>query len=162
MRLWVSMPIHPHLGDLAVLGLAEDRSAGIHPFAGAAPAVGAAKLRREPRTRGVDLARFEGHLGLIRRDVLPIRLDRLETDAPGAERRLEKHGIGGEDGGDLIDGAAVPSAAKRIQQLAIGPGHGAQYTPNLEPPVATYGRRKRPRSLPLDPRLCFAPRTQED
>src|SRR5205823_8562651 len=44
-------------------------------------------------------------------------------------------------GGDLIHGAALPPAAKRIQQRAIGLGHSAQYTRNLEPTVATYGRR---------------------
>src|SRR5205823_11989187 len=135
------MPIHPHLGDFAVLGLAEDRPAGVHPFAAAAPAAGAAELGREPRARDVQLPCLECHVGLVLRDVPPIRADRVEAGALGAERGLEEHGIGGEDGGDLIHGAALPPAAKRIQQLAIGLGHGAQYTRNLEPPVATYGRR---------------------
>src|SRR5439155_60175 len=75
-------------------------------------------------------------------------LEEEDAGALGAERGLEKHGIGGEDGGDLIHGAALPPAAKRIQQLTIGLGHGAQYTRNLEPPVGTYGRREQPRVAP--------------
>src|SRR6266576_269092 len=142
------MPVHPHLADLTVLGLAEDRPAGVHPLAAAAPAVGAPELGREPRARDVQLAGLERHVGLVLRDVLPVGADGVDARAPGAERGLEKHGIGGEDGGDLIHGAALPPAAKRIQQLAIGLGHGAQYTPNLEPPVETYGRREQPRVAP--------------
>src|SRR5205814_792511 len=72
----------------------------------------------------------------------------LEAEDAVAERGLEKHSIGGEDGGDLIHGAALPPAAKRVQQLTIGLGHGAQYTRNLEPPVGTYGRREQPRVAP--------------
>src|SRR2546430_12397236 len=36
-RSLASVPVHPHFGDLAVLGLAEDGPAGVHPFAAAAP-----------------------------------------------------------------------------------------------------------------------------
>src|SRR3989449_118001 len=120
-----SVPVHPHFGDLAVLGLAEDGPAGVHPFAAAAPTVGATKLGREPGAGDVQLSGLEGHVGLVLGNVLPIRADRVNAGALGAERGFEEDGIGGEDGGDLIYSAALPPAAKRIQQLAIGLGHGA-------------------------------------
>src|SRR2546430_2983738 len=110
--------------------------------------LGAPELGREPRARDVHLAGLERHVGLVLRDVVPVGADGVEAGALGAERGLEKHGIGGEDGDDLIHGAVLPPAAKRFQQLAIGLGHGAQYTRNLEPPVGTYGRREQPRVAP--------------
>src|SRR5213593_3526967 len=61
----ISMPVHPHFGDLAVPRLAKHRAARIDPFAAAAPAVGAAELGRKPRPSRVDLSRLERHLRLV-------------------------------------------------------------------------------------------------
>src|SRR2546430_17309559 len=71
-RSLASVPVHPHFGDLAVLGLAEDGPAGVHPFAAAAPAVGATKLGREPGAGNVQLPGLEGHVGLGLGNVLQI------------------------------------------------------------------------------------------
>src|SRR6266571_3725654 len=122
------MPVHPHFGDLSVLGLAEHRAAGVHPVAAAAPPVRAAELTREPRPRDVDLSRLEGDVGLVDGNVLPIVANRLGPDAPIAERGRKERGVGGEHGHDGIDIAALPPLAKRLQQRAIGLVHGAQYT----------------------------------
>src|SRR5437763_1548942 len=69
------MPVHAHLADLAVLGLAEDGAAGIHPLARAAAPVGAAELGGEPRPGRMNLAGLERDLRLVQRDVLPVRPD---------------------------------------------------------------------------------------
>src|SRR5262249_29298117 len=92
----IAMPIHPHLTDLAVSGLAEERPACVDPFAGAAAAERAPKLRGEPRT---DLEHFSGaerHLRLGHRQVLPIAPDRRQTDLFRAEGRLVEDRIGRE------------------------------------------------------------------
>src|SRR5260370_22990786 len=70
--LRLPMPVHTHLGDLAVLGLAEDGAARVYPLARAAPPVGAAEFSREPSSRDVQLPRLEAHVGLARPDVLPL------------------------------------------------------------------------------------------
>src|SRR2546428_13172129 len=62
--LRVSMPVHPHFGDLAVLRLTEDSAPCVHPLSGAAPAVGAAELGGEPGARRVNLSGLERHFGL--------------------------------------------------------------------------------------------------
>src|SRR5438067_13524313 len=90
----VPMPIHPHFRDLAVFRLAEHRAARVDPLAGAAAAVGAAEFRGEPGARRVDLARLEGHIRLVRGDVLPVGPDGVDPHALLAERGLEEHGVG--------------------------------------------------------------------
>src|SRR2546427_8135723 len=62
MRLRVAMPVHPHFRDFAVFRLAEHRSAGVHPVARAAAAIGAAELGGEPGPRLVQLSRPERDL----------------------------------------------------------------------------------------------------
>src|SRR3990172_1470003 len=123
--LRVSMPVHPHFRDLAVLGLAEHRAARVHPFPRAAPPVRAAELRREPRSRHIDLARLERHLGLVDREVLPVSADGVAADAFLAERGLEEDGPGRKHGHDLVHVPALPAAAKRLEQLTIALVHGA-------------------------------------
>src|SRR5437764_9982420 len=91
-RLGVAMPVHAHLADLAVLGLAEDGAAGIHPLARAAAPVGAAELGGEPRPGRMDLAGLERDLRLVQRDVLPVRPDSVGPGGALAERRAEEHG----------------------------------------------------------------------
>src|SRR3989440_12540973 len=123
------MPVHPHFRDLAVLRLAEDGPPSIDPFARATAPVGAAELGGEPRPGDVDLAGLERDLGLVQRDVLPVRPDRGDPRAALGERRAEEDGLGREYGGDRVDIAALPPRAKPLQQLAIRRAHGAQYTP---------------------------------
>src|SRR5436190_1422209 len=137
--------------ELAVLGLAKDRPTSVDPFAGPAAAIGAPKLGGEPGTRDVHLTRLESRVRLVGGDVFPIVADLVETDALAAERVLEEHRLGREHGGDFIHRAALPPAAKRIHQFAIRLGHGAQYTPNLEPSAEAYGRRERSRVAPTVP-----------
>src|SRR2546425_13325495 len=93
MRLRVSMPIHPHFGDLAILRLTEDSASCVHPLPGTAPAVGAAELGGEPRSRRVDLSGLERHLGLVGGDVLPVGPDGIAPDAALAEGGLEEDGV---------------------------------------------------------------------
>src|SRR6266571_3875817 len=128
MRLRVSMPVHPHFRDLAVLRLAKDRAARVHPVPGAAPAVGAAELGREPGARRIDLPRLELDLRLVQGDVLPVVADGVDPDALVVEGVRDEYGIGREGGHDGSDVAALPPLAKRIQQCAISLVHGAQYT----------------------------------
>src|SRR5207249_847587 len=144
MRLRVSMPVHPHFGDLAILRLTEDSAPCVHPLPGAAPAVCAAKLGGEPGSRGVDLSGLERHLGLGGGDVLPVGSDRIASDAALAEGSLEEDGVGGEDGDDRVHVPALPPAAKRLQQLTIHLTHGAQYSPiwNRRSGRMVHGRRR--------------------
>src|SRR2546427_4632695 len=153
---------HSHLPDLAVLGLAKDRPTSVDPFAGPAAAIGAPELGGEPGPRDVHLTRLESGVRLVGGDVFPIVADLVETDALAAERVLEEHRLGREHGGDFIHRAALPPAAKRIHQFAIRLGHGAQYTPNLEPSAEAYGRRERSRVAPTVRDLSRRNRTQED
>src|SRR5438132_978574 len=128
------MPVHAHLADLGVLGFTEDGAAGIHPLARAAAPVGAAELGREPRPGRVDLTGLESDLGLVQRDVLPVRPDGVDSRVALAERRAEEHGVGCEHRGDRVHVAPLPPRAKLLQQLAIRRAHGAQYTP-----IRNYG-----------------------
>src|SRR5436190_1299710 len=128
------MPVHAHLADLAVLGLAEDGAPGIDPFARAAAPVGAAELGGEPRPGRMDLAGLERDIRLVQRDVLPVRPDGVDPGGALAERCTEERAVGGEYGGDGIHVAPLPPRAKSLQQPAIRRAHGAQYTP-----IRNYG-----------------------
>src|SRR5438552_10994174 len=79
MRLRVAMPVHPHFRDFAVFRLAEHRSAGVHPVAGAAAAISAAELGGEPGPRLVQLSRPERDLRLVQGDVLPVVADGIDA-----------------------------------------------------------------------------------
>src|SRR6266581_675373 len=143
MRLRVSMPVHPHFRDLAVLRLAKDRAARVHPVAGAAPAVGAAELGREPGAGRIDLPRLERDLRLVHGDILPVVADGVDPDALVAEGVRDEYGVGRESGHDRSDVAALPPLAKRIQQFTISLVHGAQYTAirNRRSERMVHGRR---------------------
>src|SRR5260370_13277780 len=108
--LRLPMPVHAHLGDLAVLGLAEDGAARVYPLARAAPPVGAAEFSREPGSRDVQLPRLEGHVGLVRRDVLPVGADRLDPCALVAERGPRNTASG-------VKTEAISSRSPRSQPL---------------------------------------------
>src|SRR2546425_7801371 len=123
------MPVHPHLTDLAVFGLTENRPTRIHLFAGAAAPERAAKFCRKPRPRRVNLARRKIGLGLVQRDVLPIGPDRRHPPIGSTERRLEKHGILSEDGADRLDIAPLPPLAECVDQRSIIAIHARKYTP---------------------------------
>src|SRR5882672_4746759 len=89
----ITVPVHPHFRDLAILSLAEDRPPRVYLFPRAPASECATELRGEPRPRDVDLSRRELDLGLVERDVLPVRPDRSDAAVGLAERRLEKHGV---------------------------------------------------------------------
>src|SRR5206468_7259987 len=148
LLLRVPMPIHPHFRDLAVLRLAEHRAARVDPRAGAAAAVGAAEFRGEPGARRVDLARLEGHIRLVRGDVLPVGPDGVAPHALLAERGLEEHGVGGEHGQDRIHVPVPPPLAKRLQESTIRGVHGAQYSPIWNPRSARMVHGRRPPVVP--------------
>src|ERR1700704_3540388 len=113
------MPVHPHLADLAVFRLAEDRPACIYLFPRASTPKRAAKLRGKPRPRHIHLARGEVGLGLVQRNVLPVRPNRREPVIGLAEGRLEKHRVVAEDRADHLDVALLPPLAERVDQRAI-------------------------------------------
>src|SRR5206468_1882320 len=78
----------------------------------AAAAVGAAELGREPRARRVDLPGLERHLRLVDGDVFPVCPDGVAAHALLAERRLEEHRVGREDGHNPVHVPGFPPAAK--------------------------------------------------
>src|SRR2546429_6463581 len=126
------MPVHAHLADLVVFGLAEDGAAGIDPFARAAAPVGAAELGGEPRPGRVDLAGLERDIRLVQRDVLPVRPDGVDSGGALAERCAEERAVGGEYGGDGTHVAPLPPRAKTLQPLPIRRPPGAPYTPSRD------------------------------
>src|SRR2546429_6829031 len=121
------MPVHAHLADLAVLGLAEDGAAGIHPLARAAAPVRAAELGGEPRPGRMNLAGLERDLRLVQRDVLPVRPDSVGPGGAFAERRAEGHGVRCDHGGGRLGLAALPRRAQLLPPLTLEPAPGAQY-----------------------------------
>src|SRR2546429_9935006 len=126
------MPVHAHLADLVVLGLAEDGAAGIDPLARAAAPVGAAELGGEPGPGRMNLAGLERDLRLVQRDVSPVRPDGVDPGGALAERRAEEHGVGSEYGGDGIHVAPLPPRAKTLPPTPVRPAPGAPNTPNRE------------------------------
>src|SRR4051812_10754095 len=122
------MPVHPHLADLAVLGLTKNCPPRIDLFPRPAAAERAPELRPEPRSRDVDLARRKVRLGLMERNIFPVLANRRDATIGLAERRLEKHRVVGEHGGDRVDVAPLPPFSKGIDQPAIVAVHGRKYT----------------------------------
>src|SRR5882672_139774 len=110
----ISVPVHSHFRDLAILSLAEDRPPRVYLFPCAAASECATELRGEPRARDVNLTRRELDLGLVEGDVLPVRADRGDAAVGLAERRLEKHRVVTEYRRDRLDVAALPALAERI------------------------------------------------
>src|SRR2546421_12372124 len=102
------MPVHAHLRDLAVFGLAEDGAPGIDPFSGAAAPVSAAELGGEPRPGRVDLAGLERDIRLVQRDVLPVRPDGVDPGGALAERCGEGRAVRGGYGGAGLPVAPPP------------------------------------------------------
>src|SRR5688572_22234508 len=124
----ISVPVHSHLTDLPILRLTENRPSRINLFAGPPPPERAPKLRREPRPRRVDLARRERSLGLMQRDILPVRSDRRLPAVRLAERRLDEHRIVGEDRDDRLDVAALPALPETVDQRPVALFHARKYT----------------------------------
>src|SRR5712691_4559776 len=119
------MPIHPHLTNLPVLRLTEDRPARIHLFARATAPERAAKLGCKPRPCRVDLTGRKCGLGLKQRDILPIRADGGHPSIWTAEGRLEKDGVLREDRADDLDVPPLPTLAEGVDQDSKGFLHGA-------------------------------------
>src|SRR2546429_7642471 len=115
------MPVHAHLADLVVLGLAEDGAAGIDPLARAAAPVGAAELGGEPGPGRMNLAGLERDLRLVQRDVSPVRPDGVDPGGALAERRAEENGVGSEYGGAGLPAGPPPPPAQPPPQLALRP-----------------------------------------
>src|SRR6266550_3861431 len=69
----IAVPVHPHLRNLPVLRLAEDRASRINLFTRTPAAERAPKFRRKPRPCRVDLPRREVRFSLMQWDVLPVR-----------------------------------------------------------------------------------------
>src|SRR5687768_6300304 len=122
------MPVHPHLADLAILRFTEDCPASIDLFPGSAPPERAAKLRREPGPRRVDLAGGERGLGLMQRDVFPVRADRRLPAVGLAERRLDEDRIVGEDRDDRLHVAPLPAFSEAVDQRPVALFHARKYT----------------------------------
>src|SRR5882672_9857120 len=125
----ISVPVHPHLRDLPLLRLAEDRAPRVYLFTRAAASESATELRGEPWSRDVNLTRRKADLGLVERDVLPVHPYGVDATVGLAEGRLEEYGIIGEDRSHGIEVAALPALAERVDQYAKGFAHGRKYSP---------------------------------
>src|SRR5207249_1575015 len=125
----IPVPVHAHLRNLPVPRFTENRPPRVHLLPCPTAPECAAKLRRKPRPRRVNLARRKIGFGLIQRDVLPIVPDRRHPPIGSAERRLEKHRVLSEDGADRVCIAALPPLAERIDQRSILAIHARKYTP---------------------------------
>src|SRR5690349_11519028 len=110
----VPVPVHAHLGDLPVLRLAEYRAPRVHLLTGPAAPEPGLKLGREPGPRDVDLPGLEADLGLMRRDLTPVRPDGLDSPVRGTEWRLNEDRVGGEHRADRFGIATFPACPKGL------------------------------------------------
>src|SRR5437867_12233843 len=121
----ISVPVHPHLGNLPILGLTKNRPARVHLFPCPTASECAAKLRRKPWSRRVNLARRKIRFGLIQRDILPVRPDGGHPTIRVAEWRLQKDGVVRENRADGLDVPPLPALAECVDQDSKGLIHGA-------------------------------------
>src|SRR6185295_4876693 len=135
----IAVPVHSHLTDLAVLRLTENRSPRVDLLSGPTAAERTAKFRREPRSRRIDLAGRKLRLGLMQRDVLPVRADRRLAVIRLAERCFEEHRVVGENRDDRLDIPALPSLSETVDQCPVALIHGRKYTRQMRRVALLFG-----------------------